>query len=91
MGSREAKPRFVLVVFLVMFLVTAATSRSLSSSKKKCTSSTACHLRFAATLHEHKHLEMKDYGQGDEAPPYDDYYHDFYKKHGEVPSPGVGH
>lgn len=33
---------------------------------------------------------MEDYGSQDDEAPLDDDY-DFYRKHGDVPSPGAGH
>ncbi|QHO16382.1 hypothetical protein HN51_032101 [Arachis hypogaea] len=41
----------------------------------------------------HKTMEMEDYGTPSsyESPPADDYDYDFYRKHGDIPSPGAGH
>ncbi|KAI4306543.1 hypothetical protein L6164_029813 [Bauhinia variegata] len=84
MGSREPKPRFVLVLIIavtflasLMFQEIAATSRL--RSKGECSSSIACHLRAALRLQNKHDLEMEDYD------------HDSYRKYGNVPSPGAGH
>lgn len=89
------KPRFVVTVLaLLLCLISqeiAATSRSLISREQKLCSSSGheCHVRVTWFR---KALEMEDYGdQGDESPPHDDYDYDFYRKHGDIPSPGVGH
>ncbi|QHN82674.1 hypothetical protein HN51_059268 [Arachis hypogaea] len=41
----------------------------------------------------HMSMEMEDYGTPSsyESPPADDYDYDFYRKHGDIPSPGAGH
>lgn len=44
----------------------------------------------AATAGTRKLLDMEgDYSSGDETPPHNDY--DYYRRQGDVPSPGVGH
>lgn len=89
MSLRESKPKFVLIVLVLLLCLMcqeiAATGRL--RSNEGCTSAgTACHVKVTGL---HEALETKDYGQGDESPPHYDY--DFYRKHGDIPSPGVGH
>ncbi|KAK7317026.1 hypothetical protein RJT34_00906 [Clitoria ternatea] len=85
MARWGSKSRFVLIVLpllLSLMCQEIAATRRLRS-KEACTSSDiACH----------NPLEMDEYGHGyDVAPPHDDYDYDFYRKHGDIPSPGAGH
>ena len=79
----------LIVLPLVLFLMcqeVAATSR-LRSSKESCASKgIACHVKV-------KGLHEMDYNESNESPPRDDYGYDydFYRKHGDIPSPGAGH
>lgn len=82
------KPLFMLIVLhLLLSLLCqemAATSR-LRSKESTCTSpGISCRVKVAAA-------EYVD--QGDGSPPRDDYdyEYDFYRKHGDIPSPGAGH
>ncbi|OIW20032.1 hypothetical protein TanjilG_31950 [Lupinus angustifolius] len=91
MGKRGFEPRSVFII-LALFLTLVcieigATSRL--RSEEDCTSAgTACHVKGIGL---HEALESKDYGEGDESPPHSDYDYDFYRKHGDIPSPGAGH
>ena len=90
-------PNFVLILIVLfhslMFHEITVEATSRLSSKERCGSSgIQCHDRVRE-LHN-KAIGMQDYGQGDEAPPQpagDDYDYDSYRKHGDIPSPGVGH
>ncbi|KAK7282432.1 hypothetical protein RIF29_11187 [Crotalaria pallida] len=92
MARRGSNPRFVLIVVLTLVLSLmcqeiASTGRL--RSKEGCTTtssaSIACHVKGIGL---NEALETKDYGEGDESPPQFDYDYDFYRKHGDIPSPG---
>lgn len=88
MARRGSKPGFELIVVALLLSLMcqeiAATSRL--RSKESCSSSgIACHSG------SHKLIEMEDYGPADKSAPHDDYDYDFYRKHGDIPSPGAGH
>lgn len=91
MATRGSKPRFVLIIVLPLLLSLmcqeiVATGR-LRSKKEGCVSTgIACHVKVTGS---HDPLEMDEYDQAFVSPPHDDY--DFYRKHGDIPSPGVGH
>lgn len=93
MATRGSKPRFVLIIVLPLLLSLmcqeiVATGR-LRSKKEGCVSTgIACHVKVTGS---HDPLEMDEYGQAYVSPPHDDYDYDFYRKHGDIPSPGVGH
>lgn len=78
----------LIVLPLLLFLMcqeVAATSRL--RSKENCASAgIACHVKVTE-------LHKMDYSDGNESPPHEDYGYDydFYRKHGDIPSPGAGH
>lgn len=86
MARRGSKTTFMLIVLallilsLIMCQEIAATSRLRSKESTCISTGIACHVR--ATVMEN-----------DESPPQDDYGYDydFYRKHGDIPSPGAGH
>ncbi|KAE9608760.1 hypothetical protein Lal_00020100 [Lupinus albus] len=95
MGRRGFEPRsvFIIVALFMSLLCIEIGATSRLRSKEDCTlSGIACHVK-GTRLHEA--LEIKDYGEGegdgDGSPPHSDYDYDFYRKHGDIPSPGAGH
>ncbi|WJX34516.1 hypothetical protein P8452_22623 [Trifolium repens] len=88
MTKRASKLNFMFIVLsLVLFLMCQeieSTSR-LRSKESTCTSTgIECHVK----------VTLMDYNdQGNGSPPSDDYGYDydFYRKHGDIPSPGAGH
>ena len=86
------EPSFALIVVMLflslMFQEIAATSRSLCSKQEGCNANTKCNNK--ATTPETEYYAQ----EGDhQAPPMqtDNYDYDFYRKHGDIPSPGAGH
>lgn len=90
MTSSGSKLRFMLIVLpLLLSLMCqeiAATSR-LRSKEITCKSNgIACHVKVTK-------MEYSDDQGSGTPPPNDDYGYDydFYRKHGDIPSPGIGH
>ncbi|KEH35557.1 hypothetical protein MtrunA17_Chr3g0128851 [Medicago truncatula] len=90
MTKRASKLIFMLIVLpLLLSLMCqeiAATSR-LRSKESSCTSlGIACHVKVTV-------MDYSDQGNESPPPPSDDYGYDydFYRKHGDIPSPGAGH
>ncbi|CAL5204222.1 unnamed protein product [Lathyrus oleraceus] len=86
MTKRGFKPRFIMfmVLSLVLFLMCqeiSATSRLRSKENSCISSGIASHVEVSV-------MDYSDEGNGSPPPP-DDY--DFYRKHGDIPSPGAGH
>lgn len=85
MARREFKAVAVLIVLVVLSLtiqrITAARRYS------KVCSPGRCHLDVKGNQ-KPDDLDIED-DPGDDAAGDDDY--DFYRKHGDIPSPGVGH
>ncbi|KAJ1429797.1 hypothetical protein SESBI_08204 [Sesbania bispinosa] len=90
MSKRGSKPRFVFIVLplLLSLMCQEIEATSRLRSKENC-GIIACHVKITGL---HQTLEMED-RQGNQSPPHDgyDYDYDFYRKHGDIPSPGAGH
>ncbi|RDX93548.1 hypothetical protein CR513_24174, partial [Mucuna pruriens] len=85
MATLGSKPRFVLIVLPLLLLLSLMCQEIVATdrlrSKEGCTSTgIACHAKV---------LEMNEYDQAYVSPPHDDYDYDFYRKHGDIPSPGA--
>ncbi|MED6140690.1 hypothetical protein PIB30_095836 [Stylosanthes scabra] len=88
----------IVVCMMCQLGITEARSRLRSMKKEGCNSDggIACYVNVKASFFSsrlHKAVEMEDYGTPSsfESPPADDYDYDFYRKHGDIPSPGAGH
>ena len=88
------KPRFVFLVLAILLLCLMcqeiAALRRLSS--KEVAGNYDAKIPEGLKKKKQEVMREADYGGGsDEAPPHEDYDYDFYRKHGDVPSPGAGH
>nr|KYP39432.1 hypothetical protein KK1_039267 [Cajanus cajan] len=85
MATRGSNPRFVLIVLLTLVLSLIMCQEIVATgrlrSKEGC--GIACHGKVTGS---HNPLEMEEHDQA-----HDDYDYDFYRKHGDIPSPGAGH
>ncbi|KAK7353535.1 hypothetical protein VNO80_18984 [Phaseolus coccineus] len=92
MAMQGSKPRFVLILLpLLLSLmcqeIVVATGRL--RNKEGCAyTGIACHAKVTGS---HDPPQMDQYDEAYVSPPHDDYDYDFYRKHGDIPSPGAGH
>lgn len=75
-------------VALILLVILCLTIQTATRNSELCSSGT-CHLDITAGTRR-PDLDMKYDTTGDHIEAADD-YSDFYRKHGDVPSPGVGH
>ncbi|KAJ7965135.1 putative Transmembrane protein [Quillaja saponaria] len=74
----------ILVVILTLTVLQQRVSATSRFRSRECSDpSFACRYKFTV-----KPLDMEEEYPD---PPPDSYDYDFYRKHGDVPSPGVGH
>ncbi|KAL2339466.1 hypothetical protein Fmac_007406 [Flemingia macrophylla] len=78
MATRGSNLRFVLIVLLhlLLSLIMCQEVAATGRLRSKEGCGIACHVK---------------YDQAYVSPPHDDYDYDFYRKHGDIPSPGAGH
>ncbi|WRX12431.1 hypothetical protein QQP08_004918 [Theobroma cacao] len=88
MAKREQmiKPNFLLLAVLVLFMMFQC--KVASSSRFSWSCDPACQMELTRTR---KLLDMQQKYSGDVPSPADYDYNDFYRRQGDVPSPGVGH
>ncbi|MED6208145.1 hypothetical protein PIB30_042409 [Stylosanthes scabra] len=103
---KKHKIEVIVIIAIVVCMmcqgIAEARSRLRSMKNEGCNSDggIACYVNVKASFFSsssssrlHKAIEMEDYGTPGsfESPPADDYDYDFYRKHGDIPSPGAGH
>ncbi|ESW09618.1 hypothetical protein PHAVU_009G142300 [Phaseolus vulgaris] len=87
MAMQGSKPRFVLILLplLLSLMCQEIVATGRLRNKEGCSSTgIACHAKVNPP-------QMDQYDEAYVSPPHDDYDYDFYRKHGDIPSPGAGH
>jgi len=84
-----SKPRFVLIVLPLLLLLLCLMCQEIVATgrlrnKEGCASTGIACGSFDPP-------QMDQYDEAYVSPPHDDYDYDFYRKHGDIPSPGAGH
>ncbi|XVF41227.1 hypothetical protein PTKIN_Ptkin01aG0263600 [Pterospermum kingtungense] len=90
MAKRELmKPSFLLLIALLLLLSIMSQCKVATSRFSWSSCGPACQMELTRTR-TRKLLEIQDYSRYVPSPvDYD--YNDFYRRQGDVPSPGVGH
>ncbi|QCE15351.1 hypothetical protein DEO72_LG11g2361 [Vigna unguiculata] len=91
MVMQGSKTRFVLILLPLLLSLMCqeivATGR-LRNMEGCASTGIACHAKLTASFDP---PQMNQYDEAYVSPPHDDYDYDFYRKHGDIPSPGAGH